>query len=232
MKNKVVLDECLAYKRQICQQSTIKEMRSALKKYFLYLPEEDSLEISAKERRIHLDKMAQSLSPPYFARTVRQVKDFYAYCTLYGLAKNNPFERFNPQFYYEPSLDILFEPELMAFFDCIDHDNRLSFPKRFLLELFIATMGQVKEILNFKVHRVLFDEGRLFFHLHGNQYLMSNSWIQEHREDYLQYRDHRMFEGNERHMFVLVNDVRMDGDKSPRRNRQKKLKVYLLMNLY
>lgn len=95
----------------------------------------------------------------------------------------------------------------MEFFECIVHDKRLSFPDRFLLELFIATMGQVNEVLNFKIHRVLFTDGRLFFHLFGDTYLMSNSWIQKHWEDYLNYRDHRMFEGNEAHSYLLVNDV-------------------------
>ena len=207
MKNKIILEEYLTFKRQTCQQSTIRDMRSILKKYFKYLPEDDSLEVSTKERMIYLDKMAQSLAPPTFAHVVHQVKDFYSYCELYGFVSGNPFERFHPKVTYKPSFDILFEPELMEFFDLIDYDKRLSFPERFLLELFIATMGQVKEVLHLKVHRVLFKDGQLFFHVYGDQYLMSNSWIQEHWEDYLNYREHRMFEGNESHSYLLVNDV-------------------------
>lgn len=207
MRNKVILEEYLTFKRQTCQQSTIKEMRSVLKNYFKYLSEDDSLEVSAKERMVYLDKKAENLAPKSFAQIVNQVKDFYSYCVRFGFAKANPFEHFHPKVTYKPSLDILFEPELMEFFECIDHDKRLSFSDRFLLELFIATMGQVNEVLNFKVHRVLFTDGRVFFHLFGDQYLMSNSWIQEHWEDYLNYRDHRMYEGNESHAYLLVNDV-------------------------
>lgn len=207
MKNKVILEEYLTFKRQTCQQSTIRYMRSVLKEYFKYLPEDDSLEGSAKKRMVYLDKMVEKLSQKSFVTKVHQIKDFYSYCVRYGFAKEKPFEHFHPKVTYKPSFDILFEPELMEFFECIDHDKRLSFPDRFLLELFIATMGQVNEVLNFKIHRVLFKDGCLFFHLFGDQYLMSNSWIQEHWEDYLNYREHRMFEGNESHNYLLVNDV-------------------------
>ncbi len=184
MKNKVILEEYLTFKRQTCQQSTIKYMCSVMKEYFKYLPEDDSLEGTSKERMVYLDKMAKKLSPKSFAQKVHQVKEFYSYCERYGFAKENPFEHFHPKVTYNPSMDILFEPELMEFFECIDHDKRLFFPDRFLLELFIAIMGQVNEVLNFKIHRVLFTDGRLFFHLFGDTYLMSNSWIQKHLATY------------------------------------------------
>lgn len=204
MKNKIILEEYLTYKRQTCQQSTIMSLRSTLKKYFLYLPEEDSLEIPWNERRLYLENLNKRVSRRTLYQEIHWVADFYRYCTLYGFASTNPFEFSQPKYRYTPSFDIFFEPDLLYLLDSVSQDKQLFFPDRFLLELFIATMGKVKEILNLKVHRVLFKDGQLFFHVYGDQYLMSNSWIQEHWEDYLNYREHRMFEGNESHSYLLV----------------------------
>lgn len=206
MKNKAILEKYLTFKKQTCQQSTINNIRVTLNHFLLYLPEEDSLKLSKKESMYYLEQLHRRVSSRTFYKKVNRVKDFYNFCIAYGYASENPFETVSLNYQRKPSFDILFDKDLVYFLECVDEDQKLLFPDRFLLEMFIATIGQVKEILNLRVHRVIYEEGRLFFITLGQQIKMSNEYIQQHWEDYLSYRDHRLFEGNQSHDYLLVTE--------------------------
>lgn len=206
MKNKMILEEYLALKCQTCQQSTIDSIRSTINQFLQYLPDEDSLELSKKERRYYLEKLYYKVSAATFYNKVNQIRDFYSFCVLHTYVSVNPFETISIKYQYKPSFDILYGEELLYFLDCVDKDRKLLFPDCFLLQMFIATLGRVKEILDLRVHRVLFEEGRLFFITLEQQFMMSNGYIQKHWEDYLSYRDYRLFEGNQSHDYLLVTE--------------------------
>ncbi|GMA08273.1 hypothetical protein GCM10025886_14240 [Tetragenococcus halophilus subsp. flandriensis] len=206
MKNKAVVREFLDFKKKSCTNETIANIRATLSEFLNYLSSKDSLLISRIERYKYLEMLMRRNQYTTVYVKYHLVNNFYCYCVSRNLLTENPFERMDWVPKKHISSDILYEPELFKFFDYLDLKPVLYFPERFLLEMFIATMGKTKEILNLKMNRVFFEEDNLFFTTYGNHYFLGNAFIRERWYDYINYRNHRLFEANEKHNYVLVTD--------------------------
>lgn len=220
MKNKSIVEMYLLSKKEKVQQSSIDKLRFILKQYLLYLENVDSLVIDKQCRHNYLESLSKHYSLRTFYAMVGEVKSFYSFCVLHGYVESNPFADVSIKSRYQPSNDILFDQELLDFLNCLATDKQLLFADRFILEMFIGTLGKFKDLLNLKMNRVAYLDGRLIFRMYGDHFYQANDFVAERWYDYVSYRCHRMFEYNQDHEILLVTD------------KGKPLSTYYVSNLF
>lgn len=195
MKNSTLINYYLINQRKRkLSKTTINFKKGILLEFNSYLSSKEDLIIPKKEQYDYLESMWHKNSKSTVYKKTNTISNFLDFYVYRNIIKENPFAYTNIRYHRQPSKDILYEEELLAFLAKIDDDKNLMFPDRYLLNMFIATVARTNEILSLKINNKTNLENKTiyFYSSRDKRFLIGNNYLYEQYYSYYDFRKSKM----------------------------------------
>lgn len=209
MKNSTLINYYLINQRKRkLSKTTINFKKGILLEFNSYLSSKEDLIIPKKEQYDYLESMWHKNSKSTVYKKTNTISNFLDFYVYRNIIKENPFAYTNIRYHRQPSKDILYEEELLAFLAKIDDDKNLMFPDRYLLNMFIATVARTNEILSLKINNKTNLENKTiyFYSSRDKRFLIGNNYLYEQYYSYYDFRKSKMESFKQSHDFLLITN--------------------------
>ncbi|GAA3009365.1 tyrosine-type recombinase/integrase [Tetragenococcus solitarius] len=208
MKNSTLINYYLMNQRKRkLSKATIESTKRILFEFNSYLSLKEDMIVPKKEQYNYLESMwLKNSKSTVYSKTniISNFLDFYVYRNI---IKENPFAYTDIHYHHQPSNDILYKEELLAFLTEIDDDKNLTFPDRYLLNMFIATVAKTNEILSLKADKIELENESIYFYVpKDNRFLIGNNYLYEQYDNYFYFRKTRMKKFKQKHDHLLITN--------------------------